>query len=89
MIVFLYSSCCIKYANVLIPFFSIRNIFQDVAHRDTLVKSFIDEVSFHIIQVIVVVFVILKAEKQAGCNRAVPHTRKVDVCRSDESAIDT
>lgn len=68
--------------------FPIRNIFQDVAHKDTLVKSFIDEVSFHIIQVFIVIFVILKAEEQAGCNRAVPRTREVDVCRSDESAID-
>ncbi len=24
-----------------------RNIFQDVMHQDTLVKSFIDEVSLH------------------------------------------
>lgn len=26
------------------PFLFLRNIFQDVTHKDTLVKSFIDEV---------------------------------------------
>lgn len=36
-------------------FVFLRNIFQDVAHRDTLVKSFIDEVSFHIIQLVLVI----------------------------------
>ena len=68
--------------------FSSRNIFQDVAHRDTLVKSFIDEVSFHIYMFSLCFFVILKVEKQVGCNRAVPHTQDVVVCSSYESAID-
>lgn len=31
--------------NVSLAF--LRNIFQDVMHKDTLVKSFIDEVSLH------------------------------------------
>lgn len=60
----LYSSRYSNYASVLMPLFSVRNIFQDVAHRDTLVKSFIDEVSFHIIHVSIV-FLDFKAENRA------------------------